>query len=62
MINLIKEFDSLGVAIKFLDDGFSTEGAMEKMIAIIFSTMAEAERARILEWTNEQKYQISQSR
>ena len=53
MINLIKEFDSLGVAIKFLDDGITTEGAMGKMIVTILSAVAEAERARILERTNE---------
>jgi hypothetical protein len=29
MINLIKLFDEIGVAIKFLDDGISTEGEME---------------------------------
>ena len=28
MIQLIKEFDSAGVAIRFLDDGISTEGTM----------------------------------
>ena len=26
MIQLIKEFDAMGVAIRFLDDGISTEG------------------------------------
>ncbi|WP_455906589.1 recombinase family protein, partial [Pseudomonas savastanoi] len=26
MIQLIKEFDDMGVAIRFLDDGISTEG------------------------------------
>jgi len=53
MINLIKEFDSLGVAIKFLDDGISTEGTMGKMVVTILSAVAEAERSRILERTNE---------
>lgn len=53
MINLIKEFDQLGVAIRFLDDGISTEGTMGKMIVTILSAVAEAERARILERTNE---------
>ena len=28
MIQLIKEFDEMGVAIRFLDDGISTEGTM----------------------------------
>ncbi len=53
MINLIKEFDILGVAIKFLDDGISTEGTMGKMIVTILSAVAEAERTRILDRTNE---------
>ena len=53
MINLIKEFDQLDVAIKFLDDGISTEGTMGKMVVTILSAVAEAERARILERTNE---------
>lgn len=53
MISLIKEFDKLGVAIRFLDDGISTEGTMGKMVVTILSAVAEAERARILERTNE---------
>ena len=53
MINLIKEFDHLGVAVRFLDDGISTEGTMGKMVVTILSAVAEAERARILERTNE---------
>lgn len=53
MIQLIKEFDSLGVAIRFLDDGISTEGSMGKMVVTILSAVAEAERQRILERTNE---------
>ena len=53
MIQLIKEFDSLGVAIRFLDDGISTEGTMGKMIVTILSAVAQAERQRILERTNE---------
>ena len=53
MIQLIKEFDNLGVAIRFLDDGISTEGTMGKMVVTILSAVAEAERLRILERTNE---------
>lgn len=53
MIQLIKEFDQLGVAIRFLDDGISTEGTMGKMIVTILSAVAQAERQRILERTNE---------
>jgi DNA invertase Pin-like site-specific DNA recombinase len=53
MIQLIKEFDQMGVSIRFLDDGISTEGAMGKMIVTILSAVAQAERYRILERTNE---------
>lgn len=53
MIQLVKEFDDMGVAIRFLDDGISTEGTMGKMIVTILSAVAQAERQRILERTNE---------
>lgn len=53
MINLIEEFDQMGVTVKFLDDGISTEGAMGKMVVTILSAVAKAEAARILERTNE---------
>lgn len=52
-IGLIKEFDDLGVAVRFLDDGISTEGTMGKMVVTILSAVAQAERQRILERTNE---------
>lgn len=50
---LIKEFDEMGVFIRFLDDGISTEGAMGKMVVTILSAVAQAERHHILERTNE---------
>lgn len=53
MVNLIKEFDELGVAVSFIDDGISTEGSMGKMVVTILSAVAQAERQRILERTNE---------
>ena len=53
MIQLIKEFDAIGVAVRFLDDGISTEGTMGKMVVTILSAVAQAERQRILERTNE---------
>lgn len=53
MIQLIKEFDDLGVPVRFLSDGITTEGAMGKMVVTILSAVAEAERQRILERTNE---------
>ena len=53
MIQLIKEFDEMGVAVRFLDDGISTEGTMGKMVVTILSAVAQAERQRILERINE---------
>lgn len=53
MINLVSQFAKIGVAIRFLDDGISTEGSTGKMVITILSAIAEAERARILERTNE---------
>ena len=53
MIALIKKFDSMGVSIRFLDDGISTEGPTGKMVVTILSAVAQAERQRILERTNE---------
>lgn len=49
MIQLIKEFDAQGVAVRFIDDGISTDGDMGQMVVTILS----AERRRILERTNE---------
>lgn len=53
MVQLIKEFDGIRVAVRFLDDGISTEGSMGKMVVTILSAVAQAERQRILERTNE---------
>lgn len=53
MIQLIKEFDTHGVAIRFIDDGISTDGDMGKMVVTILSAVTHAERSRILERTNE---------
>jgi DNA invertase Pin-like site-specific DNA recombinase len=53
MIGLIKAFDKMGVGVRFLHDGISTEGTMGKMVVTILSAVAEAERQRILERTNE---------
>jgi DNA invertase Pin-like site-specific DNA recombinase len=39
--------------LRFLDDGISTEGATGKMVVTILSAVAQAERQRILERTNE---------
>ncbi len=53
MILLIKEFDQIGVSIRFLQDGISTEGSVGKMVVTILSAVAQAEKMRILERTNE---------
>jgi DNA invertase Pin-like site-specific DNA recombinase len=53
MIQLIKQFDAIGVYVRFLDDHISTEGEMGKMVVTILSAVATAERKRILERTNE---------
>ena len=53
MIRLIKAFDQNGIAVRFLDDGISTEGTMGRMVITILSAVAQAERERILERTNE---------
>lgn len=53
MIQLIKEFDAEGVAVRFIDDGISTDGEMGKTVVTILSAVAQAERCRILERTNE---------
>jgi DNA invertase Pin-like site-specific DNA recombinase len=53
MIQLIKRFEKTGVAVRFIDDGISTEGTMGKMVVTILSAVAEAEKQRILERTQE---------
>jgi DNA invertase Pin-like site-specific DNA recombinase len=53
MIALIEEFEKNGVKVRFLDDGISTEGTMGKMVITILSAVAQAERERIMERTNE---------
>ena len=45
--------DQNGVAVRFLDDGITTEGTMGRMVVTILSAVAQAERERILERTNE---------
>ena len=53
MIQLINEFDKIGVGIRFLDDAISTEGSAGRMVITILSAVGTAERQRILERTNE---------
>ena len=53
MIDLVNQFDALGVSVHFLDEGISTEGTMGKMVVTILSAVAQAERHRIMERTQE---------
>lgn len=53
MIHIVKQFDDMGVSVRFLDDKIITEGTMGKMVVTILSAVATAERQRILERTNE---------
>ena len=53
MILIIEELYSKRIAVRFLDDGISTEGSMGKMVVTILAAVAQAERERILERTNE---------
>lgn len=53
MIQMIKEFGAQGVAVRFIDDGIFTDGEMGQMVFTIMSAVAQAERRRILERTNE---------
>lgn len=60
MIQLIKEFDALHVVVRFINDGISTDGEMGKMVVTILSAVAQAERRRILERTNEGRQEAKQ--
>lgn len=53
MVRLIEEFNQEEVILRSIDDGISTEGPFGRMIVIILSAVAQAERHRILERTNE---------
>lgn len=53
MISIIDQLHKRGIAVRFLDDGISTEGSMGKMVVTILAAVAQAERERILERTHE---------
>ncbi len=53
MINIIEGLNKKGIFIRFIDDGISTEGTMGRLVVTILSAVAQAERERILERTNE---------
>jgi DNA invertase Pin-like site-specific DNA recombinase len=53
MLNIADRCYKKWITIKFLENGLSTEGTMGKMIIQILAAVAEAERERILERTND---------
>lgn len=53
MIRIIEDLHERGITLEFLDDGISTNGPMGKMVTTILAAVAQAERERILERTNE---------
>ena len=53
MIRIVDTCYKKGIAIRFLENGLSTEGTMGKMVIQILAAVAEAERERILERTKE---------
>ncbi|EJB5403147.1 recombinase family protein [Salmonella enterica] len=55
MIRVVDSCYKKGIAIRFLENGLSTEGTMGKMVIQILAAVAvaEAERERILERTND---------
>lgn len=53
MIHIVDACHKKDIAIRFLENGLSTEGTMGKMVIQILSAVAEAEQERILERTNE---------
>lgn len=53
MITIVEQLHQKGVSVTFLDDRLSTGGDVGYMLITILSAVAQAERARILERTNE---------
>jgi DNA invertase Pin-like site-specific DNA recombinase len=53
MITIVEELQAKGVSVTFIDDNLSTAGDIGYMLITILSAVAQAERARILERTNE---------
>lgn len=58
MITLIKQFSEQGVFIQFIKEGLTTQGTMGKMVVTILSAVADAERERIFERTNEGRLDV----
>jgi len=53
MISIVEQLRDKGAAVTFIDDNLSTKGDTGYMLVTILSAVAQAERARILERTNE---------
>jgi DNA invertase Pin-like site-specific DNA recombinase len=53
MIHIIEDLHERGITVQFLDDAINTKGSMGKMVVTILAAVAQAERERILERTNE---------
>ena len=53
MIRVVDGCYKKEIAIRFMENGVSTEGTMGKMVIQILAAVAEAERERILERTND---------
>jgi DNA invertase Pin-like site-specific DNA recombinase len=53
MIRVVEELHGKQVNVTFIDDNLTTAGNMGYMLITILSAVAQAERARILERTNE---------
>ena len=53
MITIVEQLHDTGVVVTFIDDNLSTKGDIGYMLITILSAVAQAERARILERTNE---------
>lgn len=53
MVGLVEDFSAQGVTVYFLDDHLNTAGETGKLIITILAAVAQSERSRILERTNE---------
>lgn len=53
MITLVEEFNAMNVHFRFLDNGITSEGTTGKMVIQILGAVAQAERKRIIERTDE---------
>jgi len=56
MIQIINEFDDIGVSIRFIEDGININGKEDgKKILTLLSVVAQAERQRMLEKVNDSR-------